>query len=579
MTTNIPDSDLLQAARCEDLVYDQISQLTVLGDFERKMIDTLKQSGAHLLMGARGVGKSMLLRQAEIELDNNFQETRKLAVYVTFKTSTLLEGVKAEERDAFQVWVGAKILQALHDKLTQLNLIGHEGSTDPYYRIFGIESAYGTKTMLQEKIHQLQKLSVAVDKEKVINDIGSDFLDRVNDVSFINEIIRDVLGEFNIEKLIFLFDEAAHTFIPSQQEIFFEIFKLLHGGKIAVKAAVYPSVTTYGRNFEVGHDAIVLHMDRYETGELGRRNNRQLFRNLLEKRLPQQSQLRKKIFQRGEILDHCIDLSTGNPRAFLHLLIRTLDKGFTNRALLLSTQEFIDQELLPYHNSLTNRLPKYSNHIKIGIELLRSYIIQEIREKNLREKKNNYQSAFFTFPRDISPNLKLALDILCYSGVLTNKGTIKIADRKTGLRYMVHLALLTTEKAFSSTNISEALGSISLTDYREFNSNDPAIDSYLLRLRELSEKCTGCNIDLPPNAKFCSECGKKVETTSIISSLLDEPMTNLPIDNFLKRLVNPVYPRVGDIIQASREELMEIKWIKDVRSRIVKNAADEFVSG
>lgn len=296
-TSTVQDNDLLQAARMEDLVNEQISDLTVLGVFERKIVDTLKQSGAHLLMGARGVGKSMLIKQAEIELDEDFTSSRKLAVYVTFKTSTILEGVRAEERDAFQVWVGAKILQALHDKLTQLNLIGHEGSTDPYFRIFGIKSAQGTKTMLQDKIHQLQKLAIASDKEKILNDIGSNFLDKVNDVSFINEIIRDVLGEFDIRKLVFLFDEAAHTFIPAQQEIFFEIFKLLHGGPIAVKAAVYPSVTSYGRNFEVGHDAYILQMDRYETGESGRKANRKLFRDLLEKRLHQQSPLRKKYFK------------------------------------------------------------------------------------------------------------------------------------------------------------------------------------------------------------------------------------------------------------------------------------------
>lgn len=51
------DMDLLQAARSEDLVYEQIAQLTVLDDFERKVVDTLKQSGAHLLQGSRGVGK------------------------------------------------------------------------------------------------------------------------------------------------------------------------------------------------------------------------------------------------------------------------------------------------------------------------------------------------------------------------------------------------------------------------------------------------------------------------------------------------------------------------------------------
>jgi hypothetical protein len=71
--------DLLQAARTEDLLYDQVAQLTVLGDFERKVVDTLKQSGAHLLQGARGVGKSMLLRQAEVEMDKDFSNEKNYA--------------------------------------------------------------------------------------------------------------------------------------------------------------------------------------------------------------------------------------------------------------------------------------------------------------------------------------------------------------------------------------------------------------------------------------------------------------------------------------------------------------------
>jgi hypothetical protein len=147
--------DLLQAARCEDLVYEEIRDLTVRGSFESRIICTLTQSGAHLLEGARGVGKSMLLRSAEIELDSQFKQERKLPVYVNFKTSTLLEGVKAGERDGFQVWVNAKILQALHDKLVFLDLIGKSARDDPYHRIFGIKSVQSTKTFLQEKIQQV----------------------------------------------------------------------------------------------------------------------------------------------------------------------------------------------------------------------------------------------------------------------------------------------------------------------------------------------------------------------------------------------------------------------------------------
>ena len=97
MAQSAPTEDLLQAARCEDLNYAQIRELSVLGSFETTLISTLKQPGAHLLEGARGVGKSMLLRLAEIDMDSNFESERRLGVYVTFKTSTVLEGVRAGE--------------------------------------------------------------------------------------------------------------------------------------------------------------------------------------------------------------------------------------------------------------------------------------------------------------------------------------------------------------------------------------------------------------------------------------------------------------------------------------------------
>jgi len=376
-----------------------------------------------------------------------------------------------------------------------------------------------------------------------------------------------------------LFDEAAHTFIPSQQEIFFEIFKLLHGDKIAVKAAVYPSVTSYGRNFDIGHDAIVISMDRFDTGESGRKANRELFRDMLIKRLPKNGKVKKQLFSKAHLIDECIDLSTGNPRAFFHLLIRTFDKGYSDRSLLLSTQEFVDQELVPYHLNLTKRLPKYGNHVRIGFELLRGYIVPEIRKKNFRNKLSKYQSAYFTIQRDMSPNLKLSLDILCYSGLLSAQGTVKIAERRTGLRYMVHLALLLNEKAFSTVKISDAINSLSLTDYREFSIADKEILKYVKQLKSVSGMCPNCSAHIEPNAKFCPECGKKVSSVSIVGALLEEPISSLSISDYLKHTVSSTFPKVGSVILADRDEIMKIKYIKQVRSRIIKNAAEEFISG
>lgn len=578
MRTVIADN-LLQVIRSEDLVYDQIGQLTVLGDFERNIVNTLKQSGAHLLQGSRGVGKSMLLRRAEYEMDHELKASGILAVYVNFKAGTLLEGVKADQRDAFKIWVGMKIIQALYDKLIFLGLVGHKGAVDPYYRVFNINPEKNVQHMLGEKVHQLQNLAMSSNKDETISLIGKDFLARISDMSAVQDFIREVIGTFALKKIVFLFDEAAHTFIPSQQETFFEIFKFIHGGEVAVKAAVYPTVTSYGRNFEIGHDAIAIQMDRFETGSVGRNTNRKLFRDMLEKRLPRKSALRKTIFSKGNILDQCIDLSTGNPRAFILLLNKTIAKGYNDRAILLATQEYVDSTLLPYHTELTKRIPTYAHHVRVGLDLLRGYIIQEIRTKNYREKKSKYQSAYFTIQRDMSPNLKLAIDILCYSGLLTSQGTVKIAVRNTGLRYMVNLALLSAEKAFTSTNIGETIKSLSMTDYREFSANDPQIEGYLKTLNESTDRCIKCMADIPPHAKFCMECGNKVESRSIISGLLEEPIDNVSLSTKLIRRVKPHYPKVGSVLQATLDDLMTIKWIGPKRSRMIKNAAEEFISG
>lgn len=581
MTTTSPNADYLEAARSEDLQLQEVRDLGVVTEFERGIIDSLKSPGAHLLQGARGVGKTTLLRLAETEMDAEFLENRILSVYVNFKTSTLFEGISAGQRNAFQIWVNAKILQNVHEKLVLLRLLTGMDKDDPYERVFGISSVEQTGTFLINKLQQIQRLAFAADKTAVEKELGEDFLNSLFDPSFLGAVIGEVSERFNLSRLVLLFDEAAHTFIPAQQEIFFELFKYLQSGHISCKAAVYPTVTSYGRNFEVGHDALILSMDRYEPAGSARKLYRAQFREIVTKRLPQQSKKRKEIFSHGELLDQCVDISTGNPRAFLHILTDVLRSGFSARTIALAAQDYVDKELLPYHLNLAKRLPKYSAHVRIGLEMLRHYIIPEIRKKNRSETKSKYQAAAFTLPvRDVSPNLRLSIDILCYSGTLLSKGTVKIANQKTGNRYVVNIALLLTERSFSSVNLKENLDSISLTDYREFSAADATLESYVKELNSTGDSCRQCSTQLIPNAKFCAQCGCKVEeVASVIAGLLDDKIDALSISDRLKGRVRPRFPKVGHVVQASRDELMTIDYIKDVRSRIIKNAADEYISG
>ena len=177
------------------------------------------------------------------------------------------------------------------------------------------------------------------------------------------------------------------------------------------------------------------------------------------------------------------------------------------------------------------------------------------------------------------PNLKLSSDLLCYSGVISKQGTVKIASRKTGQRYMVHLALLFTEKSFVSNRFSDVISMISLTDYREFNAEDPNFKRFLEKLKKSSEECQNCSAELPANAKFCPGCGDKIEEKSIVGALLDDSVRDLSISNLIADRVEPEYPSVGDVVHVSRGDLMKISYIKEVRSKMIKNAADEYISG
>jgi hypothetical protein len=575
MAINLHEAELLQAARCEDLKYEEIKDLTVLGEFEKGIVDRLKQAGSHLLQGARGVGKSMLMRQAEIEMDESFSQKRDFSVYINFKTSPLLEGVKIGDRDAFQIWIGAKILQSVHQKLLFLNLIGITAASDPYQKIFKIKSDDSIEQFLSDKIHRIQAIALKKDE----SDIDVDFLAKVNDISFVRETVFEVIKTFSLNRLIFLFDEVAHTFIPKQQEIFFESYKLLHGNTIAVKAAVYPTVTSYGKNFEIGHDAILISLDRFETGKNGMDTIRVLFRDILSKRTQTKPAISKALFSKGDLLDQCIYTSTGNPRAFFHILLKANEKGYTTYGVQSAIQEYVDQELIPYHEQVAKRLPKFANHTTLGFNLIRTYIIQQIKEKNYKEKKSGYQSAFFTIDRECSPNLKISLDLLCYSGILSKKGTVKIANKRTGQRYMVNLALMITEKAFESNKISDAIKSLSLTDYREFSSTDSNIVEFTEKIKESGEACDKCGNEISLEAKFCSNCGATINRSPIISKLLEDPIGSLSIGWKIAKRVEALYPKVGDVLQATKDDLMQISYVGTVKSRIIKNAAEEYISG
>lgn len=581
----------LQQARTEDLTSEEIKDYGCIGEEETRILTLLKGPGCHLLEGSRGVGKSMLLRLAELELDEDFEVDKTVGVYVNFKTSVLLENDRfSNEYYSFKIWVMAKILQAFTNKMLRLGLIEGDTTLAPYKRLLNVSDIKAYGRSLDEKIIKLQRLAVTKDKEerrKIEEEIGIEFADILNNVEVITDTIREVCEKINIKRVVFLFDEAAHTFIPEQQKIFFEMVKLLHGDIVSIKVAVYPGVTSYGGNFEYGQDAIPIPLERYDMyTKTSRAKSSRFFRQLLQKRVGNSS-IARKIFQRGEMLDLAVYLSNGNPRAFLHIMSKLeRDKEFSVRNVLLATADYVENELTVYHNELSKRLPKLANIVALGYDVLKHYIINEIKKKNAgKAPAFRKQTVFFTIEKESEYKIHRAMQLLCYSGLINKVGLVKIRARKTAPRYAINLGLIASEKAFAqrfARKPGDAIKLISKDDYREFYATDQTFDELVKAHKETLAPCTNCGRDREnPQHAGCPYCMQPYPKDSILPSLLEEPINILPLPKYILGLIteNGKFTTIKDVLFSTLEDLQTIHGIGFVRSRMIRNAAEEHISG
>ena len=76
--------------RTEDFKDEAIKDIFVETIKDRELINNLKSEHQMLLVGSRGVGKTMLLKMAEIELNEEYKEKRYLPVFMSYVKGILV---------------------------------------------------------------------------------------------------------------------------------------------------------------------------------------------------------------------------------------------------------------------------------------------------------------------------------------------------------------------------------------------------------------------------------------------------------------------------------------------------------
>lgn len=549
--------------RTEDLKQREIQDKFVETGKDRENIEYLKKKTPIILSGSRGTGKTMLLKMAEKEMDDKFDEDRILPVFVSFSKAIFVD----IDKDIlyFKQWMLSKIMFELRIKLKKHGI----GITQP--SIFG--SLFGCNDETDELTDKLntfisimeetwrRKDGDANEKLQEVFGVEPDRIGVISDVDYFKKLIEELCEYYNIERVVLLFDEACHNFIPIQQREFFTFFRDLRTPYISCKAAVYPGITSYG-TFQAFHDAEIRKVERDISDKDYVSNMREMVRNQLGEDV-------YKIFEsNGDNFDALIYAASGNPRLMLKSIytasneLKSLNTTNTNNTI----KQFYRTNIWNEHTKLGEIYTGYKPLIDWGRAFIEDKVLEETYNKNKKRlKEGDYsQTIFFAINRNAPEIVKKAMKILEYSGIVTlhTEGTkvrTEILDRYQ-LNFGIVLAAETKETPVK--RYKEIINHLSIKLYTEYGENSPAYGNV-----------TGIVLN-----------GNTEKSSSVLKSILDSKIEKLDLTTFqMETLKDSGFVTIGDGLKGCEDDLQRAYGIGPVRARrifnIVFNASIEYISG
>jgi hypothetical protein len=538
---------------------------------EVEILRKLKASGAKLLIGPRGTGKTTLMLKALNEMSfAGGAET--LPAYVNFKTSLRLEPLYKTSGNAtfwFNQWLFLNAAIGLANSLENLGL-----SSQPKINNLPIETA-------KKIVDSLQSGDL---------DTAKKLLETPVTISEFNSYSRECLNICDRVRIVFLFDDAAHAFSSDQQRDFFDFFRLIKSPSISPKAAIYPGVTNFSSAFHVGHDAeqVDIWLDPTDPRYLN------FMRSLVNRRLSDSTATALTL---DDATFQLLALSAfGIPRNMLNMVrkittseetdnnISSKKKTFSRTAVLSAIAECGDTSQQIF-KSLKAKIPTYSSFVDQGLVFLKQ-AIQTIKDYNSKTTKAKTVTLALTEP--LANELKTLLSFLEYSGLVRPRGNVSRGVKGTFALFDIHYALLVdsnavlAQKAFTIADVAESL---SKRDAHAF-------------VRTSAEKLLGTNdiaeilpLQLPPcevcntprassEAKFCLNCGSPLSLKSTFETAVQQSISLLPLTPGRIKSISSQssIQTVKDVLlDKEHKELLKVKMIGPVWATRIFRYAEEFV--
>jgi ABC-type arginine transport system ATPase subunit len=561
--TNLHDaqSGNIFETRAEYLTRDQIEQWTALPERETKLVGKLKGSGAKLLSGPRGSGKSTLMRVAYFQL---IDEADALPVYVNYAKHLAIEPIfksRPDATDLFRQWVIAKVILGLEETILAA------GYVEPY----------DWQTVLRNAHSLVESLEVGT-----VSEVGP----RISPTQLIS-IINSHISSSNRKRAVLLFDDAAHAFSVQQQREFFEIFRQLRTRAVAPKAAVYPGVTNYSANMHVGHDAEVLEA-WYRADEPA---FLETMNEVLARRLPPRM-LEEFEGDRSELLTYLALASFGMPRSFLVMVQEVLDYDEDEGRHIAPTRRradlVIEKNVEVVHavfESTGQKIPRYSNLINEGRRLEDAFINALSR---INKSKDIGQKAVVVgVRRPLAKEFQQVVDLMAYAGIIRSLGAQSRGSAGVYERYEVHSGLVISSNALSlgrNPAAREVITSLLKRPTAGLVRGKPESflgEDYRSRCTLNLTPCSNCGAPrVSEDAQFCMKCGQPLTDKSVYHEILQRPLADLPIPEKKKKALSKTsLATIQDILlDVDFKELLRGHYVGSVWAKKIFSAAEEYVS-
>ncbi len=521
--------------RTEDIKNEHLDALFVETEIDRKLIDHVKSHTPVLVVGSRGVGKSFILRIAEKELREEFPTKKILPIYITFNRASLLSTSEAKQ---FQHWMLAKICKATSRALIKFGLMSASKNFFGNYK--------STEDILDEIIQKYENSWQNIDTKIDTSSIPS--------IDDFKDTIEDICEELGVSRISYLFDEAIHVFQPDQQRQFFTLFRDLRSPYISCNAAVYPGVTSYGDTFQPSHDALSLSLNRDVLSVSYINDMHEIITK--QAKFNDDDTLLRKISQNKMNFRALAYASSGNPRTLVKTIAQAekINTQQTNNVI----KDFYRTAIWSDHSNLSSTYSGHTGLFDWGREFIESTVLKDMNARNTENLAESRNTTFFIWiHRDAPAAVKLALNLLSYTGIITEHSTgIKGTRSEIGTRYSVNLGCLLALEVTPVSAVMPIIDHVSIKKFNEYGANHSAFQS----LSQSQELLT------PPNPK----------DILAIKLLQDTGILELPVW-IIERLKEVNLKTVRDILTATDEEIRQAYYIGEVRSRMAKNAAIEAV--